>query len=110
MKIGEISSKDFLAGNFLPQPRAGRGIHNFKAEWVEGRGIRINGHIPHELKISFASTNDMRTCYAYCEGVGFIGGWQYPHRKMPFKYLVESINQGILYYDQNSLPNGRRRS
>lgn len=102
MKTGTMSISDFLKGGF-PQPKTGKGIHNFKAAWSD-KGITIDGHKPSDLGVTFGATSDNRTCYAHLNGLGFIGGWQYPHRKMPFKYLVESINQGILYYDQNSLP------
>lgn len=103
MKTCMISLTTFLKGGVIRR-KTGIATHDFKAEWVEGQGIRINGQVPSEIGITFAATLDNRTCYAYAAGYGFIGGWQYPHRKMPFKYLVEKINEGILYYDQNSLP------
>ena len=107
MKSGTISSSDFLAGKRLT-PRTGRGTHNLTATW-DGHGIVVLDPERHLMTVSYASSVDRRTCYAYIENLGFIGGWQYPHKGQPFRALVESINRGVLYFDMNSLPNGREK-
>jgi hypothetical protein len=106
LKTCEISSADFLAG-VRPFPR-GIGTHNLKAELV-GRGIEVKDPSGKVVEVSYGATMDRRSVHAYVTGLGFIGGWQWPHRSAPFTDLVESINQGVLYHDMNSLPNGRKR-
>lgn len=106
MQTKEISSKDFLAG-VKPFPR-GIGTHNLKTELV-GRGIVVKDLNGNKVEVTYGATSDRRSVHAHVVGLGFIGGWQYPHRAAPFMDLVESINQGILYPDMNSLPNGRKK-
>ena len=77
--------------------------HGLTAEWVSGRGIIVRNAAGVKVKVSFAGTLDNRTCYAYTED-GFIGGWQYPHRKESFCALAASINRGILYSSLDELP------
>jgi hypothetical protein len=107
MEPKTISANDFLAGLIFPD-RIGIDKHNLKAELV-GRGIVVKDASGNVVKVIYAGSTDNRTLYARVEGLGFIGGWQYPHRRAPFTDLVESINQGVLYHDMNDLPNGRKR-
>ncbi len=80
-----------------------KGVHKFKARLV-GPRIIVEDEQGRSVTVNFSATQDMRTCYAHVESVGFIGGWTYPHRKMPWTYLAESINRGVLYHDINDLP------
>lgn len=107
MQTKEISASDFLAGLIFPG-RLGIGGHNLKAEQV-GRGIVVKDPSGNAVKVTYAGTTDNRTLYAHVDGLGFIGGWTYPHRRQPFTCLVESINQGVLYHEMNDLPNGRKK-
>ena len=80
--------------------------HNLQADWIDGRGIVVrNGGT--EVEVQYGATEDLGTCYAYVPDLGFIGGWTTGRKrppKMQFIMLVESINCGILYQDQNDLP------
>ena len=74
----------------------------------------LSGHDTHSLRahdpegslvqVTYSGTQDRRTMMAYVEGVGFIGGWQSPHRAMPFHYLIVPINCGVLYSHSSLLP------
>jgi hypothetical protein len=81
--------------------------HKYKAR-MEGRAIRVTLH-GEPVDVTFGATMDHRTVTARVPGVGFIGGWTYPHRAMPWEALAESISAGILYEHMSDLPNGRRR-
>jgi hypothetical protein len=76
----------------------------YRAKWVEGRGIVVTDAEGDEVKVTYGSTHDMRSCHAHATRVGFIGGWQYPHRAMPFKYLIDCINNGKIYAATANLP------
>lgn len=78
--------------------------HNFKAEWIEGKGIEVRDGSGAVVEVSYGATEDRRTTYAYICGVGFLGGWQYPSPPRGFKSLAASINQGVLYSAQADLP------
>lgn len=80
--------------------------HHYKAIWTD-HGIKVTDPDGNEIKVQYAATSDNRTVHAFVQGVGFIGGWQYPHRRSPFRNLVDSINQGTLYDHSADLPNGR---
>ena len=103
MRTKKISTKDFVAGISFLKPR-GVSTHNFRATYTKGEGIRVFDENGNLVEVEFAGTSDNRTVTDYVKGVGFIGGWQYPHRAMPWEYLAESINKGILYHDLNQLP------
>jgi hypothetical protein len=106
MNMPTISSKDFLAGNYGDsRPRFSK--HKYRAYLQAHTGIKVEDEGGNEVTVEYASTHDMRTCYAHIPGIGFIGGWTYPHKKMPFFHLVEKINDGILYKDSNDLPKRR---
>ncbi len=81
--------------------------HKFRAEWIDGKGIVVRDENGIELgadRIRFAGTLDNRTVSAYVEGVGYIGGWQYPHKALPWKRLVDYINRGLAYWSSEQLP------
>ena len=107
MQTKEISIKDFVAG-VRPFPRGGIVGHSLKAELV-GRGIVVKDSSGNVVKVTYGATLDNRHVHAHVAGLGFIGGWQYPHKAQPFKCLVDAINQGVLYHDMNDLPNGREK-
>lgn len=96
--IQTITLDQFLKGSWhLAQPRLGR--HTFKAR-MEGRSIVVEDEDGQPVKVSYAGTTDNRTVTAHVDGLGYIGGWRYPHRRMPWSYLVDSINRGYVYrYD-----------
>lgn len=103
------SSKDFLMARLTPlHARAhlykGPKTHSYKAAWVEGRGLVVTDSAEQEVALRASGTLDNRTVMIEVEGVGYIGGWQYPHRAMPWRYLVESINRGVLYQCADALP------
>jgi hypothetical protein len=75
---------------------------------IEG-GIVVKDEHGEEVDVTFGATSDNRSVHAHVEGVGFIGGWQYPHKAMPWEYLVKSINRGIVYHDMNHLPKSLKR-
>jgi hypothetical protein len=106
MKTQIITSNDFLSGNFFKKKDIER--HTLKAKWENGK-IIVTDQEDNKVEVTYGATIDMRTCTAYVNGLGFIGGWQYPHKKMPFSELVNKINQGILYPDMNNLPTGRKK-
>jgi hypothetical protein len=74
-----------------------------------GLGIVVEDAEGQPVAVKFGATEDLRTVYAQVQGVGFIGGWQYPHRAMPWSYLVDSINAGRLYTRLEDLPNRWQR-
>lgn len=100
--IKRMTGEDFLKGRCVPLPEIGR--HTYRAEWVLGLGMVVRDESGAPVDVTFSSTEDMRTVYAYIEGVGFIGGWQYPHKRTPFPKLVDYINRGILYSSMSMLP------
>lgn len=77
--------------------------HEYKA-YLNDESIQVVDANGDAVEVTIGGTPDGRTRYAYVKGVGFIGGWRYPHRKMPRSYLVDCINKGILYLDMNELP------
>ena len=87
-----ITVNDFLKGR-QPKPRGGYTCHAYHAEIV-GRGIQVFDKGGNRVEVTFAGTMDNRTLYAYVKGDLYIGGWQYPHKKLPFTRLVDSINRG----------------
>ena len=84
--------------------------HNYKATWNRMEGIIVVDGKGKEVKVEYASTVDNRTMYAYVPGVGYIGGWQWPHKAMPFKHLATCINRGILYTKMEDLPTASTRT
>jgi len=88
----------------LPPPST----HGLRATWEDGKGLTVTDAQGAVVQVTLGATLDNRTVYAHVEGLGFIGGWTYPHRAQPFKRIVESINRGRVYEDMNHLPNGRR--
>lgn len=79
--------------------------HNLKATWIEGEGIKVTDPAGKTIEVSYGGTQDSRTVHAYVNGLGFIGGWNWPSPPGTFKgRLVASINQGILYSASNDLP------
>jgi len=107
MRITTVTAKDFIMGR-MARVRNTKTRHNFKAH-LEGRAIKVVDESGNEVEVRFSGTTDNRSCSASIDGLGFIGGWQYPHKAMPWKYMVESINQGVLYSDMNVLPKAYRR-
>ena len=103
--IREVSTDDFLAGRCRHDIT--RGEHEYKASLVNGGIVVVDGE-GRPVKVTYASTADNRTCYAHVGGVGFIGGWTYPHRKQPFRELVAYINRGVVYADMNDLPKSHK--
>lgn len=110
MKTTTGSPLDFLRGK---QPAAFGGDyrcshrrlrHTFRAELVNGRSIHVFDEHGERVEAKFAGTQDNRTLYCEVPGVGFIGGWQYPHKALPWKALVDSINKGRLYRTTDDLP------
>jgi hypothetical protein len=108
MRASTITAQEFLTGR-AARVRNTKTIHNFKAH-LEGRGIKVVDEYGNPVEVRFAGTTDNRSCSASIDGLGLIGGWQYPHKAMPWKYMVESINRGILYSDMNGLPTAYRRT
>ena len=93
--------------------------HNLRAR-REGKAIIVETPDGRPVRVGFASTEDMRTCYAYVKGLGFIGGFQvlplatirYEKKvngKAPWDLLFDSINAGYVYHDMNDLP-GRKNA
>lgn len=106
MIIETFTAKEFLQGRKV-RSRCLLGRHNFIAR-MEGTVIRVVDANGKPVKVNYAGTVDSRTVHARVDGVGFIGGWQYPHRAMPWKYLVKCINRGVLYHESASLPKAYR--
>lgn len=102
MQTSTITADDFVKGLAIHVSRMAR--HNYRARIYNERGIVVTDAEGNEIRVSYASTSDMRTCTAHVDGVGFIGGWQYPHKAQRFQKLVASINRGILYSDSSLLP------
>jgi hypothetical protein len=100
MKVKTITSHEFLAG-VPPRPR-GTSRHAYRAR-LDGKSIVVELH-GKTVEVQFGATQDQRSVTAFVPGVGFIGGWQWPHRAMPWAYLVESINQGVLHHEMSTLP------
>ncbi len=93
------------ASHYMPPPEP---RHTYRAMLV-GLGIVVEDAEGQPVAVEFGATEDLRTVYAQVQGVGFIGGWQYPHRAMPWSYLVDSINAGRLYTRLEDLPNRWQR-
>lgn len=106
MKTTTITVNDFLNGSMFLRP-TGTGQHNLTAKW--DNGIKVTDENGNAVNVEYGATTDNRTVTAYVREIGFIGGWQYPHKRQSFKLLIDSINQGIVYHDMNDLPNGRKR-
>jgi hypothetical protein len=100
-----LDHANLQAVHYMPpsEPR-----HTYRAMLV-GLGIVVEDAAGQPVAVEFGATEDMRTVYAQVQGVGFIGGWQYPHRAMPWSYLVDSINAGRLYARLEDLPNRWQR-
>lgn len=99
----EISIQEFLSGSRYRSQEGRMPRHDYTAS-LEGRSVVVQDAAGNEVEVRFGGTSDNRTVYAYIDGVGFIGGWQYPYRAQPFQRLVESINRGILYRRMEDLP------
>lgn len=82
--------------------------HDLRARWTDG-GIAVEDAAGQPVRVQFGGTADLRTVSAHVPGLGFIGGWRYPHKREAWKFLVDCINEGRLYHDLSDLPNGRRR-
>ncbi|MCL6557663.1 MAG: hypothetical protein K6U74_02450 [Firmicutes bacterium] len=102
MKSRTITPEEFLTGSYLKKRPPS--THKFRAEYTPEEGIKVFDENGNQVDVEFSATLDGRSVWARVEGVGFIGGWQYPHRAMPWKYLAESINKGILYHSSDQLP------
>jgi hypothetical protein len=101
MQSRTISTKQFLAGEAVrPQ---GLGTHRYSAT-LNGKRITVTDEDGHVVEVEYGGTSDNRTVYARVPGVGLIGGWQYPHRAMPWHYLARSINRHVLYHRMEDLP------
>ena len=70
----------------------------------EGGRLTVRDRAGKPVQVQCAGTVDYRTVYVRVEGVGIIGGWRYPHRRMPWAYLAESINRGRVYQSTDELP------
>jgi len=107
--IKTISPGQFIAGAFAMNRLDGQ--HRYRAH-MEGRSLIVTLDGEPVKGIHFGATADNRSVSAYIDGEGFIGGWQYPHKAMPWSYLAECINFGILYAASDHLPKayGRKRS
>jgi hypothetical protein len=103
--IRTVSSDDFLTGRCRHDVT--RGTHNYRASLEEGKIVVVDDNGNH-LEVHYGASSDMRTCYASVNGVGFIGGWTYPHKKLPFRELVAYINRGVVYADMNDLPKSHK--
>lgn len=101
-RITTITPAEFIAGQIYRRPR-GYTRHTYKAT-MEGRSIIVRDQHGLRVPCQFAGTQDNRTLYAWIEGVGYIGGWQYPHKSQPWAALAVSINRGRLYASIDSLP------
>lgn len=111
MKTRIVSSNDFISGKMFHDAACEhrtRGRHQYRATLEGGRTIVVTDASGQRVKVNFAGASDNRTLYADIDGVGFIGGWQYPHKAMPWRALVDSINRGILYPSIDSLPKTHR--
>lgn len=105
MRSRIVSSGDF--GKWQLHQRPGPTTHTYRAELASG-AVRVFDVAGNRVQVTFASTADRRTAYARIEGVGFIGGWQHPHKALPFTALVDYINLGIVYQDMRDLPRSPR--
>ena len=109
--IGIVTSKALIAGgswrarDLLP---SGRGRHQYRAK-MNGRSIAVTLD-GNPVEVRYAGTTDNRTVTAYVEGVGYIGGWEYPSPRRPWSDLVIEINKGILHYQSSTLPKSNRIS
>ena len=103
-----ITVDDFLKG-CRPRPKEGRTHHAYRAEIV-GKGVQVFDKDGNRVEVTFAGTTDNRTVYAYVKGDFYIGGWQYPHKKLPFTRLVDSINKGVGYFSMDALPKSSKES
>lgn len=81
--------------------------HQYRAV-MRGGNINVFDPEKHEVPVTFAGTEDLRTACAYVWGLGFIGGWQLPGPQR-FEDLAANINEGILYDDVSELPGGHHR-
>ena len=103
MKTYRLSLGDFIHGRFIIAPSVG--IHEYRAALIpSSQSIQVTDSTGRIIEVQYSATHDRRTMMAYIEEVGFIGGWQHPHRAMPFHYLIVSINRGVLYSHSHLLP------
>jgi hypothetical protein len=107
MKHTTITPKQFVDGGYLNR-RKGKATHCFRAH-LNGSAVEVEDEAGNAVEVHFACTVDNRTVTAHIPNVGYIGGWQYPHKAQPFRCLVESINEGVLYYDHCNLPTASTR-
>lgn len=84
--------------------------HNFRARLTPEGGLEVTDPDGARVDVRLSATSDMRSVHAFVPSVGFIGGWEYPHRKMPWSHLVDCINEGKVYYSTEDLPNGRKKA
>jgi hypothetical protein len=103
VKTYTLSLGDFIQGRGIIEPKIT--IHTYRATLVPShQAIRVTDESGSLIAVHYSATGDRRTMMAYVEDVGYIGGWQYPHRAMPFHYLIVSINRGVLYSHSHLLP------
>ena len=96
-----LSARDYL------QRASGR-YHTFVASLRDGRAIEVRDAGGELVPIICAGTEDNRTLCARVDGLGYIGGWRYPHRREPWSALVEAINLRRLYGSVQELPTTHR--
>ncbi len=101
MQVKTISASDFLHGLAAHERAIGR--HSYRAVLEQG-AVKVYDQTGQPVAVTCGGTMDNRTVYVHVAGVGFIGGWQYPHKGLPWKSLVGSINRGILYSETADLP------
>ena len=103
-----ITANDFLKGR-QPKPKGAHTYHNYRAVQI-GKGIQVFDKDGNRVEVTFAGTLDNRTVYAYVKRDFYIGGWQYPHKSLPFTRLVDSINKRVGYFSMDALPRSSKES
>ena len=108
--IAMVSSKTIAENNYnltaeayLDKEQHASSRHTLQAR-MDGDRVVVTDAQGQPVEALFGATNDLRTVSAYVDGIGFIGGWQYPHRSMPWAYLADSINAGLVYHTSSALP------
>lgn len=97
-----ITTREFLSGEHYRCGHKPPTKHKYRAH-LEGNSVVVTDESGERVEVNFGATQDHRTVYCHVDGVGFIGGWTYPHKRQPFRKLVDCINRGKLY-DMNDLP------
>jgi len=101
MQIKTGTPQQFQSGAFARSRELG--THTYTAH-LDGKRIVVNDAHGEKVHVTYGGTSDNRTGYAVVEGVGIIGGWTYPHRAMPWRYMVRAINRHVLYPSTDALP------